>query len=88
MRIALQANKMVIISGSIVGVVIEPLVLELPGQTNAVLHLVFGVLVKRAWAVKDLLVLFVVVVLGARLTDGSNDVFWPAVVILARPMSS
>ena len=59
-------------SGSIVGVVIEPLVLELPGQTNAVLHLVFGVLVKRARAVEDLLVLFVVVALSVRLTDGGD----------------
>ena len=38
-------------SGSIIGIVIEPLVLELPGQTNAVLHLVFGVLVKRTQAI-------------------------------------
>ena len=71
-------------SGSIVGVVIEPLVLELPGQTNAVLHLVFGVPVKRAWVVEDLLVLFIVVTLGARLTNSGKDVFWPAAAILAR----
>ena len=62
-------------SSSIVGVIIEPLVLELPGQTNAVLHLVFGVLVKRAQAIKDLLVLLVIVTLGARLTNGGEDVF-------------
>ena len=62
-------------SGSIIGVVIEPLVLELLSQDNAVLHLVFGVLVTRAQAVEDLLVLFVIVALGARLTDGSDDVF-------------
>ena len=61
-------------SGSIIFVVIEPFVLELPSSTNAVLHLVFGVLVKRARAIEDLLVLFVVVTLGARLTDGGDDV--------------
>ena len=44
-------------SSSIIGVVIEPLVLELLGQTNAVLHLVFGVLMKRAQAIEYLLVL-------------------------------
>ena len=62
-------------SSSIVGIVVKPLVLELLSQTNAVLHLVFGVLVKRAWAIEDLLVLFVVVTLGARLTNGGDDVF-------------
>jgi len=61
-------------SSSIVGVVVEPLVLELLSQTNAVLHLVFGVLVKMARAIEDLLVLFIVVALGARLTDGGDDV--------------
>ena len=75
-------------SCSIVGIIVEPHVLELPGKTNAVLHLVFGVLVKRARAVKYLLVLLVVVTLGARLTSGGEDVFWPAAVILARPVSS
>jgi len=35
---------------------------------------VFGVLVKRARAIEDLLVLFVVVALGARLTDDGDDV--------------
>ena len=44
----------------------------------------FGVLVKRAWAIGDLLVLFIVVALGARLTDGGDDVVWPVAVILAR----
>ena len=48
----------------------------------------FGVLVKRAWAVEDLLVLFVVVTLGVRLTNGGDDVFWPVTAILARPVSS
>ena len=44
----------------------------------------FGVLVKRAWAIKDLLVLLVVVALGARLTDGGNDLVWLVAAILAR----
>ena len=39
---------------------------------------------KRARAVEDLLVLFIVVALGARLTNGGDDVVWPAMVILAR----
>ena len=43
---------------------------------------------ERAWAIKDLLVLLVIVTLSARLTNGGEDVFWPAAVILARPMSS
>ena len=44
----------------------------------------FGVLVKRAWAIKDLLVLLVVVALGARLIHGGDDVVGPATTILAR----
>ena len=48
----------------------------------------FGVLVKRAWVVEDLLVLFIIVTLGVRLTNGGDDVFWSVVVILARPVSS
>ena len=62
------------ISSSIIGIVVQLLVLELLSQTEAVLHLVFGVLVKRARAVEDLLVLFIVVALGVRLTDGGDDV--------------
>ena len=71
-------------SGSVVGIVFQLFVLKFLSQAEAVLHLVFGVLVKRAWAIKDLLVLLVVVALGARLTDGSDDVVWPAAAILAR----
>ena len=41
-----------------------------------------AVLVEGARAVEDLLVLFVVVVLGARFIDGSDDVVWPAAAIL------
>ena len=57
-----------------VGVIVQLFVLELIGQTEAVFHLVFGILVEGAWAVEDLLVLLVVVVLGARLIDGSDKV--------------
>ena len=35
-----------------------------------------------AWAIEDLLVLLVVVALGARLIDGSDEVVWPAAAIL------
>ena len=42
----------------------------------------FSILVEGAWAIEDLLVLLVVVALGARLIDGSDEVVWPAVVIL------
>ena len=48
----------------------------------------FGVLVKRAQAIEYLLVLFIIVMLGTRLTSGGEDVFWPAAVILAWPVSS
>ena len=37
---------------------------------------------ERAWAFEDLLVLLVVVVLGTRFIDGSEDVVWPAAAIL------
>ena len=57
-----------------VGVVIQLFVLELLGQTEAVFHLVFGVLVERAWAIEDLLVLLIIVMLGARLIDVGNKV--------------
>ena len=42
----------------------------------------FGVLVEGARAIEDLLVLFIVVALGARFIDDSDDVVRPAVVIL------
>ena len=44
----------------------------------------FGVLVKRARVVEDLLVLLIIVALGPRFIDGSDDVVWPAAVILTR----
>ena len=43
-----------------------------------------GILMEGAWAVEDLLVLLVIVALGARFIDGSDDVVWPTVAILAR----
>ena len=43
-----------------------------------------GVLIERAQAVEDLLVLLVVVALGARFIDGGDTVVWLTVVILAR----
>ena len=70
------------ISSSIVGVIIQLLVLELLSQAKAVLHLVLGILVKRERAIKDFLVLLIIVVLSARLIDGGDDVVWLAAVIL------
>ena len=46
-----------------VGVVVQLFVLELLGQTEAVFHLVFGVLVQGARSIEDLLVLLIVVML-------------------------
>ena len=43
-----------------------------------------GILVERAWAIEDLLVLLIIVALGARLIDGGDDVVWLAAAILAR----
>ena len=43
-----------------------------------------GVLVERAWAIEDLLVLLVVVTLGARFINGGDDVVWSAAAILTR----
>ena len=45
--------------GSIVGVVVQLFVLELLSQAKVVLHLMFGILMKRARAVEDLLVLLI-----------------------------
>lgn len=54
--------------------VILLIILEFLGQPHAVLHLVFGALVERAWSFKDFLVLLIVVALGAGLVDRSNDI--------------
>jgi len=67
-----------------VGVVVELFVLELLGETKAVFHLMFGILVEGAGAIEDLLVLLVIVALGTQLIDGSDKVVWPAVAILTR----
>jgi len=69
--------------GSFVGVVVQLLVLELFSQAEAVLHLVPSILVERARAIEDLLVLLIIVALGTRLTDGEmmwsswQQQFWP-----------
>ena len=47
----------------------------------------FVILMERAWAIKDLLVLLIVVMLGARLIDIGNKVIWSAVAILTRFVS-
>ena len=70
-----------------VSVIVELFVLELLGQTEAIFHLVFGILVEGARAVEDLLVLLVVVVLGARFVNGGYDVVWSAAAILTRSRS-
>ena len=41
-----------------------------------------GIFMEGAWALEDLLVLLVIVALSARFIDGSDDVVWPAAVIL------
>ena len=61
-------------SGSIVGIVVQLLVLELLNQTEVVLHFMFGVLVEGARAIEVLLVLLIVVALGARFINDSDDV--------------
>ena len=58
--------------------------LEFLSQAEAILHLVLVVLVERAWAFEDLLVLLVIVALGARFVNGGNDVVWSAAAILSR----
>ena len=78
------APRWSVASGSIVGVVVQLLVLELLSQAEVVLHLMLGILVERARAVEDLLVLLIIVAVGARFINGGDDVVWPAVVILSR----
>ena len=43
-----------------------------------------GVLVERAWAIEDLLVLLIIVALGARFINGGDNVVRPAAAILTR----
>jgi len=46
-----------------------------------------SILVEGTWAVKDLLVLLIVVVLGVRFFNGGDDVVWSAAAILTRSRS-
>ena len=71
-------------SNSIVVVVVWLFGLELLSQAEAVLHLMLGIFVEGAWALEDLLVLLIIVVLGARFINGSDNVVWPAAMILTR----
>ena len=43
-----------------------------------------GVLMERARAIEDLLVLLVIVALGSRLVNSGDDMVWSAAVILTR----
>jgi len=43
-----------------------------------------SILVERARAIEDLLVLLVIVAIGARFVDGGDDVVWLTAVILTR----
>ena len=61
-------------SSSVVGAVVQLLVLELLSQAKTVLHLMLDVLVEKARDIEDLLVLLVVVALGARFINGGDDV--------------
>ena len=60
-------------SSSVVAVIVWLFSLELLSQAKAVLHLMLGVLVERAWAIKDLLVLLIIVALGARFINRGDD---------------
>ena len=65
-----------------ISVVVQLFVLELLGQAKAAFHLMLCVLVERARTVEDLLILLIVVPLGTRLIDSTNEVVWPAATIL------
>ena len=71
-------------SGSIIVVVVQLFGLELLSQAEAILHLMLGVLVERARAIEDLLVLLIIVVLGSRLINSGDDMVWSAAAILTR----
>ena len=71
-------------SSSVVVVVVWLFSLKLLSQTKAVRHLMLGVLVERAQAIEDLLVLLVIVALGARFFDGGDDVVRSTAAILTR----
>ena len=60
--------------GSVIVVVVWLFCLKLLSQAEADLHLMLGVLVERAWAFEDLLILLIVVALGATFINGGDDV--------------
>ena len=60
--------------GAVVVVVVQLFGLEFLSQAEAILHLMLGILVERAQAVEDLLVLLIIVALGARFIDGGDAV--------------
>ena len=60
-------------SGSVVVVVVQLFSLELLSQAKAVLHRMLVVFVERARAFEDLLVLLVIVALGVRFVNNSDD---------------
>ena len=61
-------------SGTIVVVIVRLFSLEFFSQAEAVLHLMLAIFVERAWAFENLLVLLIVVALGARFINDSDDV--------------
>jgi len=71
-------------SNSVVVVIVWLFSMEFFSQAEAVLHLVLGIFMKKARALEDLLVLLVVVALGLRFFDASNDVVWSAAALLTR----
>ena len=71
-------------SSSVVVVIVWLFGLEFLSQAEVILHLMLGIPMERAWAIEDLFVLLVVVVLGARFINGGDDVVWSAAVILTR----
>ena len=61
-------------SSPVIVVVVRLFGLEFLSQAKAILHLMLGVFVERAQAIEDLLVLLIIVALGARFINGSDNV--------------
>ena len=78
------APRWSVASSSVVVVVVWFFSLELLSQAEAVLHLMLGVLVERARAIEDLLILLIIVALAARFVNSGDDIVWSAAVILTR----
>ena len=78
------APRWSVASGFVVVVVVWLFGLEFLSQAEAILHLMLGVLVERAQAIEDLLVLLVIVALGARFVNSGDDMIWSAAAILTR----